>query len=502
MRVLFTGLFPIWQCHFVGECNFIEEHLGVGDEVDVLACDASLLKCDANPERELPNCLTCMGIRESAVSMLSKPLRRRKLISDSAQAKLVRVSDPDFQCMQELKAFSVFGTNVGADVISSIMTALGDPCFDVSENSERIKKTIRDYLGVYLTAREYLDGGHYSLVYVFNGRFAAAKAWIRACEHTNTDYYTMERLGMPDRVLKIKNCTVHAICQYTQWIKDFWEKNKEDELARKEAVDFFDERPQGLMTGWYSYIENQDKKRLPEEWDPECRNMAVFSSTETEFAGIPEILTGALYKDQKKCYLQIAKLLQEKDPSIHLHLRIHPNSKTEKRRWWEDSEFRNLNNLTIILPESSVSSYELMRSCEKTVVFMTTMGIEATYWGKPSILLSNSMYKGIGAIYEPEGEAEAIDLICHQNLEPKPKEATLAYGGFLRVGYPKLPYSEALDHCTLTFKGIRPNASQLAIKALWRWENFIKPSRIPNFLKQAWQVIEWHRIRLINKLRV
>ncbi len=497
MKVLCTGLFPFWQCHFVAECNFIEEHLTAGDDVDVLTCEASLLACDANPKLQLPNCLTCIGIRESAVSLLSKPINKRMLVSASAIAMLKNLRLPHFQCMEDLKAFSIHGTCVGADVVSSIMTAVGDPNFDVVKNSKKIKKTIRDYLGVYLTALEYLNGGDYSLVYIFNGRFASAKAWIRACEQTNTDYYTMERLGMPDRVLKIKNGTVHGFSSYAAWISEFWNKNKGVEDVRKEAVDFFEERPNGLLKGWNSFIKSQDRERLPAGWDSSKLNMGVFSSTDTEFAGIPEVFDGALYADQQSCYLRIAQILKEKDSSIHLYLRIHPNSKSEKNYWWDHEDFQNISNLTVIPPDSPISSYQLMNSCEKTIVFMTTMGIEASYWGKPSILLSNSPYKGIGAVYEPDSESAAIQLICQRDLEAKPREAALAYGGYRRMGAPTLPYSEPLDHCTLTFKGVRPNATQKVLKYYWRWHSTVKSLPLPQFLKSAWCRIEWLRLKKI-----
>lgn len=494
MKVLFTGLFPIWQCHIVAECNFIEEHLLAGDKVELLACDGSLHVCDANPQYELSNCLVCMNLRKNTVSMLSSAVKNWPLVSKDSQKKVKKTKVPIFQSIDQLKSFTCFGAPVGLDVISSIITALGDHDFNPIKHANRVKKTIIDYLGVYLTAKDYLENEKYSLVYIFNGRFAPSKAWIRACEELGTDYFTLERLVIPDRVLKIKNGAFHDLASYASRINEFWSKHQNNADILNEAVNFFEERPKGLLTGWYSFVAGQEKSRLPEGWNPKKRNMAIFSSTESEFAGIPEVLNGALYADQKECYLRIAELLHRKNPTIHLHLRIHPNSKNEKRRWWEDQEFKQLSNLTVIPPKSPVSSYELLRSCEKTVVFMTTMGIEATYWGKPSILLSNSMYKGIGAVYEPSTEEEALQLILEDDLKAKPREATLAYSAFLRMGDPKLPYSDALDHCTLTFKGERPNASKEVLHSLWKWNNYINKPWIPNMLKRIWERHEFKKM--------
>jgi len=125
--------------------------------------------------------------------------------------------------------------------------------------------------------------------------------------------------------------------------------------------------------------------------------------------------------------------------------------------------------------------------------------VEATYWGKPSILLSNSMYKGIGAVYEPTTEEECLRFILEENLKPKSREATLAYGGFLRMGYPQLPYSAAIDHCTLTFKGQRPNASPYILKTQWRWNALVKNAPVPKFLKLLWERFEWWRLSRSTK---
>lgn len=493
MKVLFTGLLPIWQCHFIAECNFIEEHLAAGDEVAVLFCDASLEACDANPKRDLPHCLVCMGMRQSAVELLSSPIRSLPLISPGATARLRSLSLPQFTSLAQLREYDWEGLSVGQDIYASLITATGSAVFCPSKHAGLVRKTIRDFVGGYLTAVEYLEKDGYDLIYVFNGRFASAKAWIRACEKTRTDYMTHERLGMPDRVLQIKNETVHGALKWGPEINDFWLKNRTDPDVLREAHDFFEERPQGRLTGWFSLVSAQDRTSLPETWDAGKRNMVIFSSSMSEFAGLPDYFEGAAFHDQRQAYLDLASSLQDACANIHLFLRVHPNSRHDAFRWWEDAEFGMLENLTVIPPESAISSYELLQRCEKVVVFITTMGIEATFWGKPSIVLSNAMYSGIGAAYEPRSLEEACEMLV-ADLPPKPREAALAYGAFMRRGSAKLPLSDSLDHCTLTFKGHRPNASPEILRSLWNWENIVSKAFVPSPAKALWQQWEWFRL--------
>lgn len=497
MKVLLTGIFPIWQSHFIAECNFIEEHLEAGDEVYLLECDAKLKACDANSKQSLLKCASCIGSRQSAVNLLSKKIQKLPIVKKSV-SKSFSGLNYQFNTHDELLNFQFQGIEVGNNIFSSLVSATGSPSFNPRKHESLVNKSIKDYLAVYHSAIDYLKIYRFDLVYLFNGRFIAPRAWLRACEVTKTDYISHERLGMPNQVFKIKNGSVHNTLQYRDLIKVFWNRNSSNEEIRNEAIDFFEERPRGKLTGWFSFVSDQKVNSLPVNWEAQKRNIVFFASTESEFVGLPEYFTNAPFQDQKLAYLEIAKIFQKKYPDFHFYLRIHPNSRIEKDHWWEDPELHSSSNLTIIGPLSPLSSYQLLMKCEKTIAFISTIGIEATYWGKPSIILSNAMYKGIGAVYEPQNINELVNCLLNDNLQPKSKDAALAYGAFIRCGAEKLKHSQALDHCKLTFKKIRPNAHEKVLKALWRYENHIYKWPVPNFLKRIWQNFEWFRLNSIT----
>ena len=83
-------------------------------------------------------------------------------------------------------------------------------------------------------------------------------------------------------------------------------------------------------------------------------------------------------------------------------------------------------NLKIIMPEERIDSYALMESCEKIVTFGSTIGIEATYWGKPSVLLGACTYDNLDCCYTPKDRFDAVELIISP-LKPKPKENCYPY---------------------------------------------------------------------------
>jgi hypothetical protein len=87
------------------------------------------------------------------------------------------------------------------------------------------------------------------------------------------------------------------------------------------------------------------------------------------------------------------------------------------------SEF---NNLTVIWPKDQVDSYSLLDACDKIITFGSTIGIEAAYWGKISILAGRAVYERLDCIYKPSNHEELITLI-KSDLKPLNNYSTLLY---------------------------------------------------------------------------
>jgi len=79
-------------------------------------------------------------------------------------------------------------------------------------------------------------------------------------------------------------------------------------------------------------------------------------------------------------------------------------------------------------PESPINSYDLMHASNKILTFGSTVGIEATYWGKPSILLGPSFYKAFEATHNPESYEELMAMLLDKDLKALAQENTLPYG--------------------------------------------------------------------------
>ncbi len=63
----------------------------------------------------------------------------------------------------------------------------------------------------------------------------------------------------------------------------------------------------------------------------------------------------------------------------------------------------------------------------KRLFFGSTVGVEACYWGKPSILVGRSFYESINCCHVPSTRDELIAMM-HTELAPKDKAAAIKYG--------------------------------------------------------------------------
>jgi hypothetical protein len=68
-----------------------------------------------------------------------------------------------------------------------------------------------------------------------------------------------------------------------------------------------------------------------------------------------------------------------------------------------------------------------MRACDKIITFGSTIGVEAAYWGKPSILLGRAHYEDLNCCYILQTYDVLFEMI-ERPLFSKPKMNAIMYG--------------------------------------------------------------------------
>ena len=271
-------------------------------------------------------------------------------------------------------------------------------------------------------------------VVIYNGRLYENRLFYDIANTLGIRFKALEVVGgnlEPYKKVSYDGGLPHSISLNTRKIEELWNNSSINEDIKTEiATSFFNRRRGGeLVADVAVYISAQKQGTLPKNFDYSKRNIAIFNSSQDEMAAIgDEWDEGSLFLSQ---YDAIEYMLQSA-PDLHYNLRIHPNLKgVSHQAHLKLYELSKYDNITIIPPESEVSTYALMDACEKVVTFGSTMGVEATFWGKPSILLGRSLYENLDVCYKLSDKEQLVSLLNNPHLPPKDKVGAMKYSYFL-----------------------------------------------------------------------
>jgi hypothetical protein len=359
--------------------------------------------------------------------------------------------------------------DLGYGTWSSLLSVTRNPYPDLPKLKKLVRRIIRTGLTAYRITDHILSLKKWDVLYTFNGRFAASRGILRAAELHNVAWRTHER-GCDMHHYRIDDGSIHDFHYVQKLIKEFWTNRPIDiETAHK----FFSGRRDREEHGWYSFTKSQQKDRIPDHLRS-TPYVAFFTTSEDEFAAVLERIRSRPFSNQQDAVRAAANACRQ--VGLRLVVRVHPHVKkkdiTEYRNW----KALSVPNAEIILPESPVDTYALIDNAQAVITFGSTVGVEATYWRRPSILMAPSMYDELNVAIFVRDEDALISAIASRHVHPI--EGALMYGYYFRnFGIPFLHFT-AISFYTGLFEGKDLSLSILRtpIKATldqfrvaWRW---------------------------------
>lgn len=450
MKYLIFGPYSLWTSFLATNLETMQNLLDKGEQVVYLDCNREFPACDANPGKNFFKCFACMTKRKRGLSLLSKKVNVKPVYNlgekDFDEIKNVKTS---FTSIKELKEFRIEDFELGYSALSSLIQLTRNPTPNLEANKDFINKLMGCSLSVYRSVQNYIRGGDYGKVIAFNGRLAPQRAVFRACESMNIDYIIQERGCDRYHYHQYPNTYPHDI----NYVQEQVRKSYQPETIEKSGIgcEFYEKRRQGIETTWMSFITNQKPSLLPNGFDPKTENNAVFLTTEYEVSAFGSDWENPIYENQLDGLKSIIKSLDDIDGGFHLYIRLHPNSNIDNE-YMEEVMGLKAEFLTIIPPDSQVSSYKLLDSCDKILTFGSTMGIEAVFWGKPSILAGRSLYETLGGTYNPKNHEELMEFLTG-DLKPKDKKPALMYGYYFNTFGTPYRYFKPTDNIEGKFRG-------------------------------------------------
>ena len=339
---------------------------------------------------------------------------------------------PEFSSLDDLRAFSIDGINHGIEAASSVVTFLKDPQPDMRANQAFIQRTLFTAIALYRATVDLIDKIKPDLGYLFNGRYASQRPVLRALQQRGIRLSTVEVGHSRENYTLIEGTLYHDLENKKRLIEAFWEDpNVPFKEKERIAHQFFRDRRYGSGDEYPEarFVRNQRRGVLPAGFDATKRNIAIFNSSEDEFAAV-ENYENPIYKDQ---IAGLRQLISSPNicPDIRFYLRVHPRLGTLSNFQTEAIKALRSDNLVVVGANDKIDTYALMEVAEKVITFGSTMGIESAYAGKPSIFIGREAYEDLGACYTPRTHEDAIALINNSQLPALPNLGALKYGYYM-----------------------------------------------------------------------
>jgi len=414
-----------------------------GYELLFVGCDKTIGICHPNPIGNRLYCDFCKwNMNKQVHSFFNdnhipyKHLSIRDLITPEIKANANKLTFR-YNSVKDLKSIIYKDVEIGYGAFSTYVSFTRNitPSINAAFH-EYIDNLLRSEVMMIDAIEGYLKLINPDLVIFHNGRFNNVKPFLGLCERHQIDFIATESQILDNGQLcedDFYNISPHSIDAISEKMDKAWVNagEKRTEIGNS----FFENRRKGKRAGDIVYTAKQKDGELPNNFTRGVHNIAIFNSSEDEFFAISkEYDEGVMFPNQYDALKMIFDHYKGRE-DYHFYLRIHPNLGNVPYLSHMSLYTLVYDNVTIIPPYASVSSYALMEACEKVIVFNSTMGVESAYWGKPVIALSHCMYSCLNVEYEPKSTDELFELINNENLRPiNNKEACLKAACYL-MGY-------------------------------------------------------------------
>lgn len=319
---------------------------------------------------------------------------------------------------------------VGISVASSLISYYRDHDLEISKYTKELVRELKNAEVALDTIEYYSHDIKPDTVYVFNGRMAHNAPIFNYCRVNNINCRVFEFTATFDKYHLLENAIPHNIEARNNEMLTLW---NDSNIPMKKKVDiaksFFESQKQGkgLLTKSFTGLQDKSESNLNIQKGKQV--ISFFNSSIDEYASVPgwdEYIH--IFENEVEAISSICNRYMN-DDSKHFVLRIHPNLKyLDNTQTRQLKKLESLKNLTIYAAESPVYTYNLIQQSDYVIVFGSTVGVEACYYGKPVICLGKAFYEKLDVSYIPSKKDHLYTWLDNMDLTPKSKENTYIYG--------------------------------------------------------------------------
>ena len=429
MNVLIFSHVQLWPLHHAETIELALRHLNSGDTVFILSCTGGLSTCPANPAHSQNKCDSCRRQTEFTQHKFLKGCHH----IDFAVKNTISVDISGLTTAEKLRQFTVDGVPVGALALSQLVSREKNSYVKIQKFKEELEDWISNGIELAKFTGNILREKNIDKVYSWNGRrisdgavcFAAKKVDI-PCEVyiSGVAHGTYMTLGATN---------VQGLDAHKERIAEIRRQIQYDEIKNWEieAEKFYQNQKLGndQFPGFVHFASNFKKKSI--KINKKC--LVIYTSSFHEYFSIEEF-SGGVYGDH---YDGLRKILSEARllDIYDVFVRWHPNL---RNAGFEEKEIVDkiildfsFEGITHFASNDEVDSYELCEAADVVVTFGSTMGVEAAYYGKASVIVGRAWYEDLGCMYKPNTHGALVDLLL-TIPKPLPNYDALVFGCYMR----------------------------------------------------------------------
>jgi hypothetical protein len=421
----------------------LQEEIHAGTEkIYFLSCFQTFNICSFNREGDSSNCYYCEANIRNTLKLVEgdyEQLRLADLITPGDRA----IADDFFKNVTEITHDLHYENfDAGEASISPYITRTRDKNL-VRDNKEGfLRRVSYNSLLAYLGVKRFLQEQKIDRVLFFNGRLDYTRSVLRACQALDIDCYLYERVRPGGIIECFHNVLPHTITARQQLIDEAWaDPTVPQEEKIKIGSNYFERKRKGEVIIAKSFVQAQEKNLLPAGIDFSRKNVVLYNSSDDEIAAVGPMYKNPFFQDQESGIHYVVDFYGQKHPEINLIIRMHPNLKGLTYQYVNviRALHQKYPNVYVIAPESEVDTYALLDTAWKVISFGTSMGLEASFWGKPVVLLAKARYFYADVAHVPADTSE-VDAILENDLGPKDRVNPVKFGYYYLNGGTKARY--------------------------------------------------------------
>ncbi|MCB0307865.1 MAG: hypothetical protein KDD48_00720 [Bdellovibrionales bacterium] len=410
-----TGLIRFHQEHELVLAHMLRRY---GADVSFLSCDR-LLKDDCFPTLSCRDCAS-----RTAFQKVVWPELSIDWINNYSDEKAIQphIEAIDKIASKHLRNYEFLGRPLGKWCESTLFTRYKVTHIDIGDSiKEKAYRALIRNAGIVLVAlNNFFDKHSPDILVTFNGRFYLQRVAIEESKRRNIKFICHDRGSRPQTIDLRSNGHIN---EYHE-LRDYWNQNKSRPLS-KDAIVFIRRLMKnrrsggGIISKSYSPSASHTSG-IREQLNLDNNPIALaFLSSRDEVAGLEGF--DELFSSQIDWLRQIIQYARTR-LDINFVIRAHPN--LGKNPYCNADEYflsvlqelrietKHCNNIRIVLPTDSVSTYELMDSAIWGLSYASFAGLEMACLGKPVSIFRNCMYYGLDFVdsYVPD---KALDHFLH-----------------------------------------------------------------------------------------